>query len=418
MVMTTMKSSSSQERLTRRAFLGSTVLAGATLVAGGVTGPNVRAAAKGPIKIGVPCTLSGSFATYGKQAQRGCELIGKEWNARGGLLGREVQFLYEDTKADPKTAVRKARKLVEKAGVKFLTGVTASSEAVAIEALLPNWQVIFVSTINGAGKLTAANFNRYFFRTNTSGPMGARAVSLYLGDSPMQRFYGIGADYVWGRNSVASFKGNITKLGKDFVGSVFTPIGTTDFATYISKIRDAKPEGVYVVLAGQDEIAFYKQAKEFGLSDEAKLLVEQVSYLAMKASGMAMEGVIGGSRYPFTVDTPRNKAFVKRFYEEYGQYPDMYDGESYEGTDWLLRAIEKAGTAEDVDAVIKAFEGMDYDGLEGKMHMRACDHQAVQPGYVVQASRMPGYDGLVPKVVAVYSGERVTPGCRKQTFES
>ena len=106
--------------------------------------------------------------------------------------------------------MRKAQKLVEKDGVKFLTGVALSSEALAVSAKCPEWKVIFMSTINGAGALTAKSWNRYFFRVNTSGPMGARAISLYLADAPMKRFFGLGADYAWGRDSVGSFASQIT----------------------------------------------------------------------------------------------------------------------------------------------------------------------------------------------------------------
>src|SRR5437867_10153261 len=128
----------------------------------------------------------------------------------------------------PATAVRKAQKLVEKDGVKFLTGVVLSSEALAVSAKCPEWKVIFMSTINGAGALTAKSWNRYFFRVNTSGPMGARAVSLYLVESPMKRFFGLGSDYAWGRDSVGSFEKLITAAGKEIVGKDYPQVGTKD----------------------------------------------------------------------------------------------------------------------------------------------------------------------------------------------
>ena len=143
-----------------------------------------RAYAAEPIKIGVPTVLSGGNVQYGIQVKRACELFEKETKAKGGLLGRPLEFIYEDTASDPATAVRKAQKLVEKNGVKFLTGVVLSSEALAVSAKCPEWKVIFMSTINGVGSLTTTNFNRYFFRVNTSGPMGTRAVTLYLQNRP------------------------------------------------------------------------------------------------------------------------------------------------------------------------------------------------------------------------------------------
>jgi len=322
-----------------------------------------RAAAATPIKIGMPAALSGGYAQYGIQAKRAAELFTKDIAAKGGVLGRPVEFLYEDTAGDPATAVRKAQKLVEKDGVKFLTGIALSSEALAVSAKCPEWKVIFMSTINGAGSLTAKAWNRYFFRVNTSGPMGARAISLYLAEGPMKRFFALGSDYAWGRDSVASFTTQITAAKKEIVGTDYPPVGTKDFASYIAKIRQSRADGVYLVLPGQDATIYLKQAHQFGLNREVKPIMEILELENMKAVGDAMVGAIGSSRYPFTVDTPKNKDFVKRFHDLHGLYPDMFDGETYEGLEWLAQVIAKAGT-DDVEKVIDAWEDSGYDGLE------------------------------------------------------
>ena len=244
---------------------------------------------RGPIKIGMPAALSGAYAQYGIQARRAAELFSKDIKAKG-MLGRPVEFIYEDTAGDPATAVRKAQKLVEKDGVKFLTGVALSSEALAVSAKCPEWKVIFMSTINGAGALTTKSFHRYFFRVNTSGPMGARAISLYLAEAPMKRFFALGSDYAWGRDSVDSFVTQIKGARKDVVGTDYPPVGTKDFASYIAKIRQSKAEGVYLALPGQDATIYLKQAHQFGLNQEVKPIMEILELENMKAVGDAMVG--------------------------------------------------------------------------------------------------------------------------------
>ena len=397
----------------RREFLTTAVLGGA---AGVVGAPALlrRADAQNPIKIGMPAALSGGNAQYGIQAKRAAELFAKDIKGKG-ILGRPVEFLYEDTAGDPATAVRKAQTLVEKDGVKFLTGVVLSSEALAISAKCPEWNVIFMSTINGAGSLTAKSFNRHFFRVNTSGPMGARAISLYLADSPMKRFFGLGSDYAWGRDSVASFVSQITAAKKEIVGKDYPPVGTKDFASYIAKIRQSRAEGCYLALPGQDATIFLKQAYQFGLTREVKPIMEILELENMKAVGDAMVGAIGSSRYPFTVDTPKNRDFVKRFHDLHGMYPDMFDGETYEGLEWLAQVIQKAGT-DDVEKVIAAWEDSSYEGLEGPFFMSKCDHQAVQLGFAVEAVKDPKYPHPVPKILATYPGDKVTPKCRTEEF--
>ncbi len=400
---------------TRRDFVKAVVLAGIGTSLG-VPAYRRPAWAAEPIKIGIPTVLSGGNAQYGTQVKRACELFAKEMKARGGVLGRPVEFIFEDTAADPATAVRKAQKLVEKDGVKFLSGVVLSSEALAVSAKCPEWQTIFMSTLNGVGSLTAKSFNRYFFRANTSGPMGTRAVSLYLAESPMKRFFGLGSDYAWGRNSVGAFEKDIKGMGKEVLGTDFAPLGTKDFASYIEKVKQARPEGCFVVIPGQDATIFFKQAFQFGLTREVKLMLEILELENMKAVGETMAGTVGGSRYPFTLDTPENRAFVKRFHQMHGVYPDMFDGQMYDGLEWLSQVIQKAGTADDVDKVITAWEGSSYEGLKGKFLMRQCDHQAVQPGFVVEAVKDPKYPHLIPKILAAYPGDRVTPSCRSEEF--
>jgi branched-chain amino acid transport system substrate-binding protein len=391
-------------------------------MAGGVGGLLVtpvvlrRVYAQQPIKIGLPTVLSGGNAQYGIQAKRACELFGKEVNAKGGVLGRPLEFIYEDTGADPATAVRKAQKLVEKDGVKFLTGTVLSSEALAVSAKCPEWKVILMSTINGAGSLTAKAWNRYFFRINTSGPMGARVVSIYLAESSLKRFFALGSDYAWGRDGVTTFEKQIMATKKDIVGKDYPPVGTKDFASYISKIKQARADSCYIVMPGQDATIFIKQAAQFGLTREVRLVMEIVELENMKAVGEAMAGTIGSSRYPFTVDTPRNRDFVKRFHAMHGVYPDMFDGETYEGLEWLTQIITKVGAADDVEKVIEAWEDSRYEGLEGPFFMRKCDHQAEQPGFMVEAFKDPSYPHLIPKILATYPGDRVTPKCRSEDF--
>lgn len=397
----------------RREFLTTTM--GGAAVAIGAPVFLRRAYAQNPIRIGMPAALSGSNAQYGIQAKRAAELFAKDIKGKG-ILGRPVEFIYEDTGGDPATAVRKAQKLVEKDGVKFLTGTVLSSEALAVSAKCPEWKVILMSTINGAGQLTTTAFHRYFFRVNTSGPMGARAVSLYLADAPMKRFFALGADYAWGRDSVGSFVKQITAAKKDVVGKDFPPVGTKDFASYVAKVRQSHAEGCYLALPGQDATIFLRQAHQFGLTREVKPIMEIVELENMKAVGDAMEGTIGSSRYPFTVDTPKNKDFVKRFHAMHNMYPDMFDGETYEGLEWLAQVIQKAGTADDVEKVIDAWEDSSYEGLEGPFFMRKCDHQAVQPGFAVQAVKDPNYPHLIPKILATYPGDKVTPKCRTEEF--
>lgn len=367
-------------------------------------------------KIGCDTTLSGPGASYGLQTKRTLDMMVPQINKRGGILGRKVVVIFKDDNGDPATSVRKARELVEEDKVNVLTSPVYSSCALAVSAMLPRWKVIDVSSINGAGSLTGSKFNKYFFRPNFSAPMEAKMISIYMKESPYKRFFGIGSDYVWGRSSVDMFKKGIQKVGKEWVGDVYPPIGTVDWASYIARIKEAKPDVIYTAIAAKDAVNFYNQARQFGLTKEVQFVLAILNVSEFRATGDAMENFIGSTRYPFTLDNPKNKEFVEMYHSKYSLYPDMFAGECYNAINFMMAAIQKARSL-DTDAIIKAWEGMEYQGIIGKSIMRACDHQAIRPGFMARAVKAEGYPHLIPKILKEYPGEELVPPCRSDTSE-
>jgi branched-chain amino acid transport system substrate-binding protein len=368
-----------------------------------------------PIKIGMPLALTGPLGSVGQEMKNGAQLWAKVENAKGGLLGRPIELFITDTAGDPATCVRKAQELVERENCRVFFGMTLSSEALAVVPKLGEWNAIFVSSDNGDGRLTAASLVPNFFRSNISGPMGTRAVSLYLRDAPFKNFYAIGMDYAWGRNSVGVFEEEVKKAGRNPIGSVFSPTGTKDFSTYISKIRQSGADALYMVLAGDDYNAFLTQAKQYRLSDKVQLLTEVVDLTSIRAVGDAAVGLIGSTRYTYTLDNPANKEFVALWQKEYGQVPDNNEGEQWQACQILAAGIRQAGGVE-TDKLRAALETIAIDSIKGHVAIRACDHQAIQQGYIVkvvkQEDPMP-----VPQVIATYPGDHTAPACNKMTYD-
>src|ERR1700737_67914 len=175
------------------------------------------------IKIGMPLALTGPLGSVGQQLKRGGEMWAKMQNANSGLLGRPIQPLIEDTGGNPADAVRKSQEMVERDKCNILTGITLSSEALAVAPKLDEWNAIFLSSDNGDGRLTAESFVPNFFRANVSAPMGARAISLFIKDAKLKSLYALGLDYAWGHNSVAVFENEMQRLNIAFLGKVFAP---------------------------------------------------------------------------------------------------------------------------------------------------------------------------------------------------
>jgi len=385
--------------------------AAATTWAGGSA-----ANAANPIKIGMPLALTGPLGSVGEQMRRGAELWRKVQNAQGGLLGRQIEIVISDTGGDPATCVRKAQEMVERDGCRIFFGMTLSSEALAVVPKLGEWESIFVSSDNGDGRLTAESLVPNFFRSNISAPMGARAVTLFLKDAPYKSFYAIGMDYAWGRGSVAVFENEMKRASKNFAGSVFSPTGTKDFSSYITKIRQSGADALYVVLAGDDYAGFLTQAKQYRLGEKVQMITEVVDMQVMRSVGDASAGLIGSTRYCATIDTPLNKEYVAMWLKEYGFPPDNNEGEQWQACQVLQAAILKAGST-DLAPLRAALTDVAITSIKGPIAMRSCDHQMTQPGYMVKVTNPEGSKWPVPEVIATYPAERTAPGCNKMTYD-
>ena len=403
----------SKPRYTRRAVMAGTTVA----VASPFIWTSAQAQAGNAIKIGMPLALTGPLGSVGQQQKRGAELHTKVTNAKGGILGRKIELLIEDTAGNPATCVRKAQEMVERHDCRLFTGITLSSEALAVVPKLAEWNSIFISSDNGDGRLTAESFVPNFFRANVSGPMGTRAISLYLRDAPFKKFFALGMDYAWGHNSVQVFEQEVSRAKKEFIGKVFSPTGTKDYSTYVTKIRQSGADAVYLVLAGDDNNAFLAQAAQYQLASKVAMLAEQLELTAMRAVGDACLGMVVSSRYAFTIDTPKNKAFVELWKAEYGgQVPDTFEGEQWQCQQFFVAGITKAGGIE-ADKLRPALEDLVIDDIKGKVLIRKCDHQGVQDGFVIRATKREGFAHPVPEVIATYPGDKTTPPCNKMTYD-
>jgi branched-chain amino acid transport system substrate-binding protein len=399
----------------RRALLKATVAAGAVMAAPAYL---TRATAATPIKIGIPTVVTGGYAILGQQTMRTCKLVAKLTNAGKGVLGRPVEFLYQDTQGDPANCVRKCQELVERDDCRIFTGVIVSSEAAAIMPKLEEWNAFFISHGNGDGRLTAELFVPRFFRANTSAPMGARTVALYLREAPQKTFVAVASDYSWGQSSVKAFEEQTKKIGKELVDKIFTPVANKDYSTYITKVLQSKAEGCYIALQGDEARAFYSQAAQYGLAERVQFFTEIVAQADIKVLGKDSLGLIGSSRYPFTYDIPQNKEFVAAFGEEYkNQIPDWTDGEIYQALVILFAAIEKADSTEPMK-IVAAMEDLDVTSVKGPVLMRKCDHQGENQGFVVKVAQNAKYGEPIPEIIKIYPREVTTPDCRSSSYST
>jgi len=359
------------------------------------------ALAADPIKIGVVTPLSGTYAPIGQQVRWGLELATKEVNAAGGIMGRQVQLLFEDEEANPAVAVQKADKLFEVQKVDFLTGTVNSGSTLAVGQTAERAGKLIATTVSFADSITTDKCSPNVFRVNArAGQQSAALAAWVVKQKPKAKVFLLGPDYEMGRSTVATFKKRVEGLGATPVGEVFAPLDSKDYTQYFGQLRQARPEVLYTSTAGNDTVRLLTQMQDFGLL--SNLLVVGASGTVtsqnISAIGAAAEGFGTGVGYSTQIDNPANKKFVADFKAANKIDPDLYGADSYGLIYFYKAAVEKAQST-DTDKVRAAMRDLSWDTPQGKKTMRAGDHQAIQPMYVVQVS------GGAFKVVDQVAGE-------------
>jgi branched-chain amino acid transport system substrate-binding protein len=343
-----------------------------------------EAVAQQPIKIGVMFVMSGPMGGYGKHGMQAVQLAIDEINGSGGILGRKVEAIFEDTKLKPDVGVQITRKFITEDKVDFIIGPTSSGVAAAISRIITENRKILVLTQAAADSLTGAQFSRYQFATLSSAMMHSRAGAYYMASKPYKRWMCIGPNYNYGWDSWAQFKMKLKELKPDveFVGELWPKLTEPDFKPFIQKILDAKPDAIWSPLWGMDAVNFIKQGMAMGLFKEIKFAFPDGAALeTLIPLGKDMpEGIFVATRYFFlSPDSVKNRMFVKTYLERFKDYPDYMAEETYAGVYFLKAAIERAGSL-DAEKIIDAVERepLAWETPEGWKIMRKEDHAVVE----------------------------------------
>jgi branched-chain amino acid transport system substrate-binding protein len=332
------------------------------------------------IKVGGMLPLSGRAADLGITCKQGAELAVKEINGKGGVLGKKIDLMMADSKANVQEIVSLCKRYIQKDNVNFLFGIVSSAGALAAGQVAKQEKVIFMDTVGSTDALTKEKWNRYTFRAGTCNSQEANSLALYAAqDKKLVKFYNIGPDYEYGRTMWDIFKAKMAEKNPQaqFLGEQWPKLFAADYTPFINAILAAKPDAVFCSLWGGDLVAFIKQAKPFGLFDKMKWIIATGGdNTVTKALGKEMPtGLIVDQRYYFYwPNTPKNQEFVKAYMAAYGDYPSAWAAEGYDAICFLANAIKKSGSL-DTEKVVDALEGLTMEAPRGKSTLRKFDHQ-------------------------------------------
>jgi branched-chain amino acid transport system substrate-binding protein len=347
----------------------------------------LAAAAADPIKIGFPMPLSGPTAVYGVPISKGAEMAVADINAKGGVLGRKLELIPRDSKANADEAVRLAREMIIKDNVDFLSGTLTSAEAPAVSTIAKENKVVFVAPTAKTMLLTAPqNLHPYVFRiaSNTliEGRTGATLMAKW---QDVKKVATIAPDYAYGRDAVSAFIEYIKKLRPDIeiVDQQWPKLGEPDFTAFITAQMGKKPDAVFCDVFGGDFASLVKQATPLGYfkSIQSRLVdggeVGTVD-LAQSLGADYPYGIISDAYDPVVwgEDEPaEHKAYVEHLKATMkNEYGSGWAIVGYQSIVAIAEGVKKAGGT-DSDKVAKALEGLTFDTPVGKRTFNAKTHE-------------------------------------------
>lgn len=384
-------------------------------------------AADGEIVLGVCEPLSGVMKDVGDRYVEGVKFAVEKINAKGGVLGKKLKVVAEDSQLKADVATRKATKLILEDKADFIMTGTGSHICKALMKVAEQNKKICLTYGTEASSTTGADFNPYTFRACLNTDQHSAAVIEYFAKhTKYKKFYILCQDYVFGREAAEGYKKKLKTIpGAELLGEEFHPIGQKDFAPYITKAMASGAEVVLTANFGPDLDNLIKTGAALGwkcvtgnyfLNDP----------LRMEIVKDAAIGSVTADSYMITLDNPENKEFVKDWYAAHKNmtigfwYPDLSVGRCYWSIRWLGEVIKKAGST-DAEKIIAAWEGMEYNVPWGKVTMRKCDHQMITPGVagVIQAKSeffdfpYVGKPAIIPaEAITVPPAETGNPRCK------
>ena len=403
-----------EKSISRRDFLKGATVLGASLVGSGAPFIVRRASAKdGVIKYGTMHPLTGAYSALGADQVNATRLAVDEWNAKGGVLGKKIEWVYRDDQLNGAVALRRAKELVEEDKCDFIGGTLSGAISLAINEFACKEKVPYLAYCQ-TDMVLGSDQCKYGFAFMVIPYSAALATSKYAFDKLGKKWFSITADYRWGQSLLEGWMWQGQQMGAQFLGNVYAPLGATDFSTYFTKIVAAKPEVLVMNNLGADQTAAIKQASELGLTKKMKIVCTKTALSTLKEVGPAYdENIMGGMSFYWGLRDKyaTAKKFMDAYMKRFGQ-PVEQDGESgYVATNVLFMAMQKANTTTDKAKIVAAMEGLKYQLTKGPEYIRACDHQRVQSYVLVRGKgkKAKGWD--LADIVAEIPGDSIIMSC-------
>ena len=394
-------------RVTKKLLLGSVVVTAALALAacapsGDPDNGSTEPGGVSEVTVGIVTSESGPLAGYGKQYLDAFKAgLDYATDGTGEIDGTTINVEYRDDAGDPDKAVTAVKELIG-SGVNIIAGTASSGVALAVAEQAEQNKVLYISGPAAADAITG--INDYTFRSGRQSAQDVATAGTFLDDIEGRTVTVFAQDNAFGLGNVAAVQAILGGQGAT-VNSVLVAEDATEFTPFAQQVLAGAPDLVFVAWAGATSGAMWQAMSQQGVMDEIPVVTGLGDSATFGAYGEASEKISFLNHYfPGAPDNDVNTAMVEAI-EEAGGTPDLFSPDGFNAAIMIVHAIESGQG--DVDAMVAALEGFEFEGPKGTMTVRASDHALIQEMYQVKLVAKDGT--FVPELVDTVSADDVAP---------
>lgn len=347
------------------------------------------AQAQETVKIGLVVAMTGQQASTGKQIKAAVDLYMKEHGDT--VAGKKIQVILRDSASVPDNSKRLAQELIVNDKVNVLAGFEVTPAAMVVAPLATEAKV--VELVMAAGTSVITERSPYIARTSFTLPQSSVIIADYALKKNMKKIVTIVSDYAPGADAEKSFTEKLKAGGGNVVESIKVPLASPDFAPFLQRAADAKPDAIFVFVPSGQGATFMKQYAERGL-DKAGIKVigpgDVTDDDLLPQMGDAVLGVVTAHIYSADHDSPMNKKYVEAFTKANNFRPNFMSVGGYDGMHLIYEALKKTGGKADGDSLIGAMKGMAWESPRGPISIDPETRDIIQNVYIREVKKKNG----------------------------
>jgi len=347
------------------------------------------ASAQDTVKIGLIVAMTGQQASTGKQIKAAVDLYMKENGDT--VAGKKIQVILRDSAGVPDNTKRLAQELIVNDKVNIIAGFEITPAALAVAPLATEAKVPAV--IMAAGTSIITERSPYFARTSFTLPQSSVIIADWAAKNGIKKVVSIVSDYAPGADAEKSFSDRFKAAGGEVVEAIKVPLAAPDFAPFLQRAADAKPDAVFVFVPSGQGGTFMKQYAERGL-DKAGIKIigpgDVTDDDLLPAMGDAVLGAVTAHLYSADHDSAKNKAYVEAFKKANNFRPNFMSVGGYDGMHLIYEALKKTGGKADGDSLIAAMKGMAWESPRGPISIDPETRDIVQNIYIRKVEKKNG----------------------------